>query len=119
VSVDQLSDAARSEAHRHGGDAALNAAVKDAGQQELDFGEQIEFAKAKLSNYVDGIARRSRSRRRWLRGMTSSMTPSRMRSVAESRRDQTTMNLIKRARSSRWTSGSRVELRASFTPRGR
>lgn len=55
VTKDQLSDAGRAEAHRLEVMRLLNAAVKDAGQQELDFGERIEKAKAKVQNFVDEL----------------------------------------------------------------
>jgi hypothetical protein len=56
VTKDQLSDAGKAEAKRLEVMRLLNAAVKDAGVQELDFGEKIEKAKASVQNYVDGLA---------------------------------------------------------------
>jgi hypothetical protein len=56
VTKDQLSDVGKAEAHRIAVMRLLNAAVKDAGAQELDFGEKIEKAKAAVENYVDNLA---------------------------------------------------------------
>ena len=55
TTADKLSDRGKVEAHRIEVMRILNAAVKDAGAQERDFGEEIEFAKTKLQNWVDDL----------------------------------------------------------------
>jgi hypothetical protein len=55
VSVDQLSDAGKAEANRIAVMKILKSAVKDAGQQERDFGEEFEAAGAKIQNWIDDL----------------------------------------------------------------
>lgn len=55
VTKDQLSDTGKVEANRIQVMKLLKDAVKDAGEQERDFGEEIEAAETKISNFVDDI----------------------------------------------------------------
>lgn len=55
VSKDQLSVAGQAEAKRIEVMRILNAATKDAGDQQRDFGEEFEFVKAQVVNYVDEL----------------------------------------------------------------
>lgn len=55
--VDELTDAEKVEARRIAIMAKLKDAVKDAGAQHRDFGEQIEFAKAQMTNWLDQFAK--------------------------------------------------------------
>lgn len=55
VSVDQLSNAGKAEANRLEVMRILNSAVKEAGVQERDFGEEIEFARTTLVNWIDDL----------------------------------------------------------------
>lgn len=56
TSKDLLSEAGKAEAHRIEIMNMLRAAVKDAGAQERDFGEQLEFAKTAAMNLLDQTA---------------------------------------------------------------
>lgn len=53
VTVDMLTDEAKAEAKRTQIMTMLRSAVKDAGVQERDFGEQIEFVKTQMMNWTD------------------------------------------------------------------
>jgi len=55
VTVDQLSDAGKAEAKRIEVMRLLKVAVKDAGEQARDFGEQFEAAQAAITNWVDDL----------------------------------------------------------------
>lgn len=56
VTKDQLSDSGKVEARRIEFMRILKAAVKDAGEQERDFGEQLEALHAGFTNYLDDVA---------------------------------------------------------------
>ena len=55
VTKDQLSESGKAEAKRVEVMRILNAAVKDAGTQERDFGEEFEFAQTQVVNFVDEL----------------------------------------------------------------
>jgi hypothetical protein len=56
VTVDQLSEAGKAEAKRIEVMRILNAATKDAGDAESrDFGEEIQFVKTQVANWVDEL----------------------------------------------------------------
>lgn len=55
ITKDQLSDAGKIEAKRIEIMRLLTTAVKDAGAQQRDFGEEVEFAKAQVMNWVDSL----------------------------------------------------------------
>lgn len=57
ITVAQLSKTGVAEANRIAVMGMLSAAVKDAGNQERDFGEKIEAAKTFVTNYIDDLAR--------------------------------------------------------------
>lgn len=56
VEVSQLSAAGQAEGKRIGIMKMLEDANRDAGVQQRDFGEQLEFARAKIENWVDELA---------------------------------------------------------------
>lgn len=56
ITKDQLSDTGKAESHRIAIMGMLSAAVKDAGAQERDFGEQLEAARTFATNFVDELA---------------------------------------------------------------
>ncbi len=56
VTKDQLTDSGQVEAKRVAVMGMLSAAVADAGVQQRDFGEQIEFAKTQVTNWVDELS---------------------------------------------------------------
>jgi hypothetical protein len=56
ITKDQLSATGLAEAHRIEVMRILNAAVKDAGVQNRDFGEELQFAKTQVTNFVDDLA---------------------------------------------------------------
>lgn len=56
ITADKLSFAGKLEAKRIGLLEALDKKVKAAGVQERDFGEQLEFARTKITNWVDELA---------------------------------------------------------------
>jgi len=56
IEVNQLSDAGKAEAARVQIMKMLNSAVADAGQQELDFGEKVEKARATFTNWLDDLS---------------------------------------------------------------
>jgi len=56
VTKDQLSESGKIEARRIEVMRILSAAVKDAGEQQRDFGEQLEALKAGFTNYIDNVA---------------------------------------------------------------
>lgn len=56
ISVDQLSDAGKAEAARIQVMQMLKTATKQAGDQQRDFGEEIEAAKVAVKNWVDDLA---------------------------------------------------------------
>ncbi len=55
VTKDQLSDSGKVEAHRIEVMRILKAAVKDAGDQQVDFGERFEVASASVQNWLDDL----------------------------------------------------------------
>lgn len=55
ISVDKLSDAGKVEANRIEVMRILTSAVKDAGVQQRDFGEEFEFAQTQVQNWVDDL----------------------------------------------------------------
>lgn len=56
ITKDQLTDTGKAEAKRIAIMEMLRTAVKDAGKQERDFGEEIEYAKTAVMNWVDEVA---------------------------------------------------------------
>lgn len=56
ITKDLLSDTGKVEAKRIAIMELLNKAVKDAGDQQKDFGEKIEAAKVAVANWVDSLA---------------------------------------------------------------
>jgi hypothetical protein len=56
IAKDQLSDIGKAEAKRIEVMRILNEAVKDAGVQERDFGEELQYGKTQLVNMVDELA---------------------------------------------------------------
>jgi hypothetical protein len=56
VTVDQLSETGKAEAKRLAIMDMLKTAVKDAGAQERDFGEELEYVKAQITNWVDALS---------------------------------------------------------------
>lgn len=58
VEVSQLTETARTEARRTAILDALNRKVQSAGEQQRDFGEQMEFAIVKIKNWGDELSRR-------------------------------------------------------------
>lgn len=56
ITKDQLSASGVAEAKRIAIMGMLKTAVKDAGAQERDFGEQIEYAKSAVANWTDKLA---------------------------------------------------------------
>jgi hypothetical protein len=58
VEVSQLNEAGRTAARQNAILNALNRKVKEAGAQQRDFGEQMEFAVTKIKNWGDELARR-------------------------------------------------------------
>ena len=57
VTASQLSLSGKAEAHRIAVLDILNRAVKDAGQQERDFGEQLEAGRVVVENWIDDLAK--------------------------------------------------------------
>lgn len=55
VSKDQLSDAGKAEAKRIEVMRILNAAVKDAGDQQRSFGDEFKFVETQVTNFVDEL----------------------------------------------------------------
>jgi hypothetical protein len=57
ITKDHLSDTGKVEAKRLAIMGMLRTAVADAGTQERDFGEQIEFAQAAMTNWIDELGK--------------------------------------------------------------
>lgn len=55
ITKDQLSEAGKVESHRIEVMRILKDAVKDAGEQERDFGDELKFAQAQVTNWVDEL----------------------------------------------------------------
>lgn len=57
ITVEQLSDSGKAEAKRMQIMSMLSAAVKDAGDQELDFADKVQQGKVSFQNWLDEVAK--------------------------------------------------------------